>query len=83
MSGKSFTFSSKFPLEMVFVDQNPQYGVSMVTYLYRGAQDPRGHWIGKSRCGGSRSSSAIKIRPPRETTSFDFYSYIAAILNPK
>ncbi len=47
------------------MDKTPYLGAAMVTFLYRGAsetaQDSLGPWIGKTRGGGSGSSSPIII----------------------
>ena len=50
---------------MILMDKTPWLGATMVTFMYRGAsetaQDSLGPWIGKTRGGGSGSSSPIKI----------------------
>ena len=50
---------------MILMDKTPWLGATMVTFLYRGASETAqyslGPWIGKSRGGGSGSSSPIKI----------------------
>ena len=50
---------------MILMDKTPWLGATMVTFLYRGAsetaQDSLGPWIGKTRGGGSGSSSPIRI----------------------
>ena len=50
---------------MILMDKTRELGATMITFLYRGASETAqyslGPWIGKSRGGGSGSSSPIKI----------------------
>ena len=50
---------------MILMDKTPWLGATMVTFLHKDASETAqyslGPWIGKSRGGGSGSSSPIKI----------------------